>query len=198
MKKSGSPANRSSIWTGNLKLVAIRRTSLALLALAIGGGTAILHSEPGPVASTPFFAALSVADAEASAEWYGEVFGYAIHRSIEVPDRGVRVRLLRSDQGFLELVEIESAEPLRERLPDLGGRYQVHGVFKIGVRVVDLSSAIERMEQHGIALRGDVITEEDGSMRSAQIEDPDGTIIQLFEILEPAPSDERSQEEPSP
>ncbi len=173
------------------------RAAIALLALAIGGRTA-LYSEPSPIAAAPFFAALSVADAEASADWYGRVFGYTIHRSIDVPERGVRIRLMHAERGFVELIELESAVPLDERLPDLNGRYQVHGIFKIGVRVADLDLAIERLEELGVALRGEVITEEDGSMRFAQVEDLDGNIIQIFEELQQQPVETMPEKERSP
>jgi len=48
----------------------------------------------------------------------------------------------------------------------------------------DLDRTRERLERLGVPLRGGVVTEPDASMRSLQVEDPDGNLIQVFEPLD--------------
>ena len=63
-------------------------------------------------------------------------------------------------------------------------RHRVHGIFKIGMASRDLDRTRERLERLGVPLRGGVVTEPDASMRSLQVEDPDGNLIQVFEPLD--------------
>lgn len=154
---------------------------LAVAATAAGGGEdAAAPTEP-PI--RPFFFALSVADVESSAAWYRRVLGFRPARSIDLAERGVKIRLLDRDGAFLELVEDATARPPAEVDPALERRFRVHGVFKVGFLVDDLDHIRERLVELDVPLRGDPFTEPDGSMRSLQIEDPDGNVIQLFEIL---------------
>ena len=135
----------------------------------------------------PFFTAVSVKDVDASAAWYGKIFGFEVTREIDLKERGIRIRLLRGDSAFLELVEDSSAVSARERIPEVEKIAQVRGFFKSGVLVHDLDAAVERLKALGVPLRGKIVTESDGSFRSAQIEDPDGNVWQLFERLTPQP-----------
>jgi catechol 2,3-dioxygenase-like lactoylglutathione lyase family enzyme len=139
---------------------------------------AALHS------ARPFFLAFSVRDVEASRVWYERVLGFADVRSIDMEERGARVRLMSREGAFLELVELSTASAMSDLTPPLEKRQHIHGVFKVGFEVEDLDEAIAHLEALEVALRGILFTESDGSMRSAQILDPDGNIIQLFEILD--------------
>lgn len=171
----------------------MRACFLALVALLLGGRPStgqesppepVPVPEPVAVEVRPFFFALSVADVEASEFWYERVFGFSTVRSIDVEARGLRIRLLARQGAFLELSEVSDARALADMAPDLEKRYLLHGVFKVGFEVEHLDRALARLETLEVDLRGMVITETDGSMRSAQVEDPDGNVIQLFEILE--------------
>lgn len=159
-----------------------------LLALS-GAAAAEPPSASPPLAAEPLFTALSVDDADASAAWYGKVFGFEVVREVDLDEREIKIRLLRGPAGFLELVEQGSARSLSEVAPDLGRRHQLHGVFKTGFLVPDLDAAMERLTALGVSVRGQVVTEADGSYRSVQIVDPDDNVLQLFEALEPAPTD---------
>jgi len=128
----------------------------------------------------PFFVALSVANVEASAAWYQRVFGFEQVRSVDLADRGLRIRLLAADQALLELVEMAGARSRKREDEKLAA---VRGVFKVGFRVASLDDMLARLKGQGVALRGDVVTEPDGSLRSAQVVDPDGNVIQIFERL---------------
>ena len=101
-----------------------------------------------------------------------------------MPARGIEITLLERTGALLELVEIADAAPLSEAAPEVERRQFVHGVYKIGFLVEDLDQLIERLKTLEIALRNDPVVEPDGGLRSLQIVDPDGTIVQVFERLE--------------
>lgn len=155
---------------------------MAVMALTISAEAETL-GEADPIEVRPFFFALSVADAEASSAWYQRVFGFAVAREIDLPDARARIRLLERAGAFLELVESPEAQPLTTVAPQARRRHLVHGVFKIGLLTPDLDRALEGLERLDVPLRGEVFTESDGTMRSLQVEDPDGNVIQVFELL---------------
>lgn len=159
--------------------------ALALIAVACASSGAPSTTGATSTQSTvaPFFFALSVTDVEASSAWYEKTLGFRVARTAEVAERGIRIRLLTIDGGVLELVETPQARPFGDVAPIAAQRASIHGIFKIGFRVADLDATISMLEQRGVALRGKAFTEPDGTMRSAQIEDPDGNIVQLFELL---------------
>jgi catechol 2,3-dioxygenase-like lactoylglutathione lyase family enzyme len=167
-------------------------TAILLLAVVSGAAEeARTAGEPSPTSSEspavdarPFGFALSVADVEASARWYERVFGFRPVRSVDLEERGVHVRLLVGDGAFLELVQLRDARPLSAAAPGVDKRQNLHGVFKVGFEVDDLEAALERLARLDVELALGVVDEPDGSMRSAQVEDPDGNRIQLFEVLE--------------
>lgn len=166
-----------------------RRPQLVLVfCLAIVGSAeraAAVPEQTGsrPIEGRPFFAALSVRDAEASAAWYERVLGFSAVRRIDMPERGARIVLMRTENAFLELVEHAAARSPAEIDPTIDKIYLLRGVFKLGLLVDDLAATLDRLGALDVPLRGIVFTEPDNSFRSAQIEDPDGIVIQLFERL---------------
>lgn len=157
-------------------------TASYVLALMAGVASAE-DAAQAPIEATPYFAAISVADVDASADWYRRVFGLEVVRRTDLSERGIRIRLLRSEHAFLELVENAEARAAAEIDPAFEKPYLVHGPFKLGFLVDQLEVTVERLKGLGVPLRGRVVTEADGSLRSVQIEDPDGNILQLFERL---------------
>jgi catechol 2,3-dioxygenase-like lactoylglutathione lyase family enzyme len=168
------------------------RKAIFCVLVTIASSSWAQTSEPDTaVEGQPFFWALSVSDVERSADWYGRVLGFVETRAIETPERGARIRLMRTDSAFLELVEHGAARDLTELDPELTRRYLIHGTFKVGLLVDDLDSTVARLGDLGVPLRGMVFEEPDGSFRSTQIEDPDGNILQLFERLDRNGADQR-------
>jgi catechol 2,3-dioxygenase-like lactoylglutathione lyase family enzyme len=168
-------------WTANCGLAL---ASLLLCATLTAGATPRQQGETPPaVEAQPFFFALSVADVDASAAWYERVFGFAVVSNRDLPEREIRIRLLQRPGAFLELVDDAAARPLTEAAPSAARRSLAHGVFKIGLLSADLDRTLERLSALGVPLRGIVFTEADGSMRSLQVEDPDGNVVQVFELL---------------
>lgn len=176
---------------GSRSASALCTATLTLLAFLVSSLPAPAHETPPPAAArpepldaTPFFTALSVRSADASAAWYGKVFGFEVVRRMEPPGRGVRIVLLRKSGALLELVESEAARGPVELEPPLERRFLLHGVFKVGFLVEDLDDAMRRLEGLEVQLRGKVFTEPDGGFRSLQVEDPDGNVVQVFERLQ--------------
>lgn len=157
--------------------------ALALTILAAWASASSAQEPSVPIAGEPFFFALSVADVEASSAWYARVLGFEEVRSVDLPERGTRLRILRRSGALLELVEVEAATPAGGLDPPIERRFLLHGVFKVGFRVESLDRTVERLTELDVALRGEIVTESDGTMRSLQIEDPDGNVVQIFELL---------------
>lgn len=146
-------------------------------------GAGIQPESPASVAVRPYFFALSVADLDVSGAWYERVFGFTTSQQMALPDRGIRVRILTGTGAALELVEDANSRSVTDLDPSMAPRARLRGVFKMGFEVDDLERAMTQLEALGVPRRGRIITERDGSLRSAQVEDPDGNIVQLFEIL---------------
>lgn len=172
---------------GSDRRSASRASVVTLMALLAAGGPSAAQEavpDPLPLEARPFFFALSVRNVDESRAWYERVFGLRTVRSMDVEERGLRIRLLAREGTFLELGEISGAGAAADLEPGLEKRQLLYGVFKVGFEVADLDRALARLEALEVELRGGPITESDGSMRSAQVEDPDGNIIQLFEMLD--------------
>ncbi|MEM7051290.1 MAG: VOC family protein [Acidobacteriota bacterium] len=131
-----------------------------------------------------FFFALSVADVEASVAWYQRVLGFEPVREVDVAARGLRIRLLRRPGAYLELIELAGARSAAEIDPEIAKAYEVLGPFKIGFQVESLDRTLQLFEAQKVPLRGSVIAEDDLRLRSTQIVDPDGNVLQIFESLD--------------
>lgn len=132
--------------------------------------------------ATPFFVALSVADMEQSVTWYRQVFGFAVVREMDLPERGITIRLLSRDGALLELIHDARAMPAGD-----DPRFLRHGVFKFGFLVPDLAAFVTTLESVGVPLRGEIFEEADVGTRALQIADPDGNVIQVFQRLSVPP-----------
>jgi len=126
------------------------------------------------------FWAVSVADAALIADWYEKHFGF---RTVEQTtlSGGARTRVLQSDFAILELVEVPEAKALSEIAPQMGRRFLVHGVFKVGIFVTDLESTVQRLRESGVTFRGGIINDTNLKVRTILAIDPEGNTVQLFE-----------------
>ena len=138
------------------------------------------EGEPASLEALPFFFALSVKDVDASADWYGRLLGLTVRRSVDLGEGRPRIRLLAGEGSSLELVEAAGSLGIDGVEPPIERRFLLRGVFKVGFRVPDLEETDRRLAKLEIPLRGRVFTESDGSMRSLQVEDPDGNVLQFF------------------
>lgn len=139
--------------------------------------------EASPLTAQPYFVALSVRDVDTSVAWYERVFGFEVTRSLDNTERGFRIRLLKRSGAFLELVENANAQAAHDLDASLTRPHLLYSIYKFGFLVDNLDSVLTQLEALEVPLRGSVFTEADGSMRSLQVKDPDGNVIQIFEIL---------------
>jgi len=147
---------------------------LALIALP-------LAATGGEGASGPAFFALSVPDLAASVMWYTETLDLTASRLPGTKE--AQVALLQGKGLIVELVQHEAAAGLEERLPEVKGRYLVHGLFKAGFFVEDLDATVKRLSARGAAFKGGAFTDEVLKARSILLLDNNGNVIQLFERL---------------
>lgn len=182
------PRRTSRSWRTPILRVVVLVALVGLGAVPRAGGAAEPATDPAaePLAARPFFFALSVADVEVSRAWYQRLLGLEVVRSVDLEDAGIRIRLLAGEGSFLELVESSASRGVDEIEPPVARRFHLRGVFKVGFEVDDLDRSVSRLGKLDVALRGDVVSEADGSMRSLQVEDPDGNVLQLFERRESA------------
>lgn len=139
--------------------------------------------EGSSIDAQPYFAALSVRNVDTSVAWYERVFGFEVTRSLDNTERGFHIRLLKRSGAFLELVENANAQAAEDLDASLTRPHLLYSIYKFGFLVENLDRVVEQLEALHVPLRGSVFTEADGRMRSLQVEDPDGNVIQIFEIL---------------
>ncbi|MDO1559609.1 VOC family protein [Brevundimonas sp. 2R-24] len=158
----------------------------AALALA-PAAVARADESTSPVQVRGSFFALQVADVEASVAWWRDVFGLSL--AMSPPTRnGVTMRLMEGDGLMVELIQDDSARPLRDLIP--GGRERqgpiwVHGVFKGGIIVDDFDGVIARLRERGadIAIGPFPATREQRA--NAVIRDNEGNYIQVVSSQPP-------------
>ena len=119
------------------------------------------------------FMALSVADLAASRRWYVEKLG--LRPTLEVPPgNGGAVVVLEGGGLIVELVRLDSAVA-RTRSPE-----RVHGYFKAGVVVDDLSRVLGELRRRGVEVVFGPYPARDGQRTNAIIRDNERNLIHLF------------------
>jgi catechol 2,3-dioxygenase-like lactoylglutathione lyase family enzyme len=137
--------------------------------------------------------AIGVPDIEASAKFYGEVFGFEpatssftaageqMVRLLEVPDADLEAMFMRKDGIFIELLRYENSFRGRE-LPLKDNEY---GYVHLSLRVADLEETLRAIEEHGGTVLADTRIEMEmpGSQSPTTFMfclDPDGNRIELI------------------
>ena len=119
------------------------------------------------------FMALSVADLAASRRWYIEKIG--LRPTLEIPPaNGGAVVVLEGGGLIVELVQLDSAVA-RSRSAE-----RLHGFFKSGVIVDDLSRVVGVLRERGVEIAFGPFPARDGQRANAIIRDNAGNWIQLF------------------
>ena len=132
-------------------------------------------------APTPYWAGLTVKDAQASAEWYRDRLGFEIFDRMSFVKQGVEIRFLKLRDFHLELVQRSDSFAVAERIAEDFQPSQVRGYFKLGFRVADIDRLVDDLRQQGVVLFGEIFDDERFGARMVLIKDPDGNLIQLFE-----------------
>lgn len=137
---------------------------------------ALLFATPPPVidrAPAAFFA-LSVADAEASTQWYHDQLGFTIVKSNEAPNKIAKFALLQHGDCVVEIIQHAHAKPRT------GAAVETHGIFKVGFHVADLDATYARVKARAIPIAYDLMPAKDIPLRSFSIRDNEGNLIQFF------------------
>ena len=120
------------------------------------------------------FMALSVPDLAASRRWYVEKLG--LRPTLEIPpSNGGAVVVLEGRGLIVELVQLDSA------VARTGSPERVHGYFKAGLVVDDLSAVLSELRRRGVDVAFGPYPARDGQRANAIIHDNAGNWIQLFE-----------------
>jgi len=161
-------------------------TSPSLCLVLIGSLLASAQLVPSPAppagAMRPFLAALSVSSVDRSAAWYAAHFGFRILRPPASPRPGVYQAILERDGFYLELASLAGSRPRSAALAAPGQNASLQGVYKLAFWVPDADSALAALRDAGIAIpRGSGLDSAfAGGTRYFLLEDPDGTVLQVF------------------
>lgn len=118
-----------------------------------------------------YFTAIIVSDIDRSVEWYQNLFDTEVLKRVEMPERGVRIAILKGDELLIELLQLSDASKSE-------GRAQ--GFFKIGFMVEDIDNWVARLKGNEVEFYGGLVYDESLNKRTQILKDPDGNYIQLF------------------
>jgi catechol 2,3-dioxygenase-like lactoylglutathione lyase family enzyme len=146
----------------------MRIVPIWLVLLSVGHAT---------VASTPTtfaggFFALTVADLEASTQWYSDNLELKV--VMRIPKKnGVAVRLLESPGLIVELIEQDGALALPKDSHFLG-------LFKVGALVSDLDRVVATVRAHHVDIAYGPYPAHDNQRANVIVRDNAGNLIQFF------------------
>jgi len=144
------------------------RSALLCAALSLVLATPALADPAGPPHRA--FLAIRVADAEASARWYGRTFDLTLANSFSTA--AYEQRILQGDGLIVELVQLKSgmtpAQP--------AGLGFMKGGFVVG----DFDGKVRRWRAAGLTFLGRIVYDDKLKLHAAALRDPDGNIVQVF------------------
>lgn len=133
---------------------------------------------PDIVATGGFFA-LSVADAEASADWYSAKLGLKIIFR-PPPTNDATVIVLEGGGLMVELIQQADARPLREVAPSISNEVLIHGIFKVGVIVEDFEKTLAILKERNVPILFGPFPATAEQRANVIIQDNEGNLIQFF------------------
>ncbi|MDC6167446.1 VOC family protein [Paucibacter sp. XJ19-41] len=129
--------------------------------------------------ATPFIA-VSVADLDRQLAWYTSTFGLAVYSRGELPGRGIKYALLRSDSALIELLQVPGSRPRALLAPSVSDAVQLHGFFKSGVVVPDVEAAFKALKAKGEKFAFELTRPPGGPYRVFGLHDAEGNLVQVF------------------
>lgn len=129
----------------------------------------------------PYFTALIVSNIETSLTWYTENLGYEMVSRVDLEERGLRMANLKSDKGWIELIEMSKAVSVDELQEKTAKKIRMIGIFKFGFLVNNLDQWMNQLKASGVEFNGDIVKDPQTGMRMIIVKDPDGNRVQLFE-----------------
>jgi catechol 2,3-dioxygenase-like lactoylglutathione lyase family enzyme len=131
------------------------------------------------IAATGAFFALSVADVNASAEWYAGMLGLTVVMKAPMTS-GAAVIVLEGQGLIVELIQHDGAVPLSKAAPTVKDRFFVHGLAKAGVIVTDFDGTIDRLKKRGVEILYGPFPAKENQRANAIVLDNSGNLIQIF------------------
>jgi len=136
-------------------------------------------NEPSLITTTGAFFALSVADANASAEWYSEKLGLKI--VMQPPKTNQSTVIVLEGGGLIvELIQLDNAMPLNEVAPSIDNNMLVHGIVKVGVIVEDFDRVVEILKERNVSILIGPFPATADQRANIIIRDNAGNLIQFF------------------
>jgi len=94
---------------------------------------------------------ISVADLDASIAWYREMLGFEeVLRMKEDAANKMEIGHIRRGNCYIELFEVEGAQPLPEYRRDPSADLRVHGLKHFGLEVASVHAAVEALRAKGV------------------------------------------------
>ena len=127
---------------------------------------------------------VSVSNLGRSIAFYGRNFGFSCERAIELPDRGMKVALLRGGGFTIEMFEFTDALPLPEDRKTPNTDLKTVGVKHFALSVNDILAASDFLKRNGVEFISEVTVGVRG-LRRFFVKDPDGIGIEVTESIAP-------------
>lgn len=125
------------------------------------------------------FVALSVPNAEATAQWYEQKLGMRVtSRPAAGPD--FRVVVLEGRGWMIELLQRSDGRPLSAVAPQITSRDQIHGIFKVGVLVENFDRTLAFLQSRGVPIAFGPYPAQGNQKANVIIRDLDGNLIQFI------------------
>lgn len=125
------------------------------------------------------FVAIDVSNIDVSINWYKMVFDMKVEDRVDNAERGFKQSNLTNAYFHIELVELVNSTT-RQTAENLTKK-SIQGLVKYGFKVTDFDHWHEKLEKLNAKFLGRVIADAKGK-RTMIVEDPDGNLIQFFEI----------------
>jgi catechol 2,3-dioxygenase-like lactoylglutathione lyase family enzyme len=132
-----------------------------------------------PFKTTGAFFALSVADLEASRQWYADTLGLRVVLQ-PPPYEGITTVVLEGGGLIVELMRHPASVPARSAAPALTHPGPIHGYFKAGIVVDDFEAALAGLRKRGVRIVVGPFPAGNGQRANVMIQDNAGNLIQFF------------------
>jgi catechol 2,3-dioxygenase-like lactoylglutathione lyase family enzyme len=170
-----------------MRTTVVALLAAALLIPAVAGAQAPAPPAPAPATTAnPMaaagliggFAALSVADAAASARWFERTLGFKVAMRVDPPNSGVHIVIMENGAAILEIGQHPSAKT-REAL-GVKESYAVRGYFKAGFTVTHLDRVLQALREQKVTIEHGPFDIPELKLRSFIALDPDGNLLQFL------------------
>ncbi|HXQ37515.1 MAG TPA: VOC family protein [Anaerolineales bacterium] len=153
---------------------------LALTATPIPGMSSTdTSNETSLISTRGGFFALSVADINASANWYSEKLGLTIIMQPPKTNQSTVV-VLEGGGLIVELIQHDNALPLSEIAPTIKDRTLIHGIVKVGVIVDDFDKTVAILRERNVPIAFGPFPATTEQRANVIIQDNEGNLIQFF------------------